>query len=220
LKILVVGSGKGLYFLCRRFLSKGHTVTVIDALQQECVLLARRLKVTVVHGDGTMPRFLEEAGAHEADVVLAFTPRDVDNLAVCQLARLEFQVPRCLAIVNDPDNEEVFEKLGVSAFSTTRIIAGLVGQRAMLDEVAQFIPVAEGKASVTEIRLPEDSPALGRTLAELALPAQSLIAVVLRDDEAIVPSGRTKLEHGDRIVLVTASGSHGPALKAILGKSA
>lgn len=220
MKVLIVGGGAPVYFLCRVFLAKGHEVTVINRDPHECVQMARRLKATVVHGDGSDQRILEEAGAHGADAVLAITPNDQDNLAICQLAVLQYEVPRAVALVNDPDNEEVFRKLGVAAFSTTRIIASLIEQRTALDEITNLIPAAEGKVNITEVRLPADSPVAGRSLQDLALPAHSLIAVILRSGEALVPRGDTQLQVGDRIVLITLPVNHGQALKAITGGEA
>ena len=219
MKVLIVGGGKPVYFLCRTFLAKGHEVTVINRDHEECVQIARRLKVTVVHGDGSDQTILEEAGAHGADAVLAVTPNDQDNLAIGQLAALQFHVPRAVALVNDPDNEQIFQKLGVGAFSTTRIMASLIEQRTALDEITNLVPVGEGKVNITEIKLPPDSPVAGRSLRDLSLPAHSLIAVILRKGEALVPRGDTQLAVGDRVVLITLPANHGQALKAITGET-
>ncbi|HAU36418.1 MAG TPA: potassium transporter TrkA [Phycisphaerales bacterium] len=219
MRVLIVGGGRPVYFLCRTFLAKGHQVTLINRNQDECVQMARRLKATVVCGDGSDPAILEDAGAHGADAVLAFTPNDQDNLAVCQLATLQYAVPRTVALVNDPDNEAVFQKLGVTAFSTTRTIASMVEQRTALDEITNLIPVGEGKVNITEVKLQDASPVVGKTLRELSLPADSLIAVVLRNGEPIVPRGDTRLESGDHVVLITLPANHGPVLRAVTGET-
>ncbi|MFO7898508.1 MAG: TrkA family potassium uptake protein [Planctomycetota bacterium] len=220
MNVLIAGGGKTLYFLCRTFLAKGHDVTVINRDREECVELSKRLKISVVQGDASDPVILEEAGAHAADAVLAVTPHDQDNLAICQLARIQFDAPRAVALANDPDNEDVFTKLGVTAFSTTRVITSLIEQRTVLDDVVNLVPVGEGKVNITEIVLSDDSPAAGKVLRDLELPEGSLVAVVLRDDETVVPGGATKLRTGDRIVLITLPGNHGPALRAITGEKA
>ena len=113
MKVLIVGGGKTLYFLCRNFTAKGYEVVIINRNRGECVQLARQLSAMVVCGDGSDARILKEAGAMGADVVLAITPNDEDNLVICQLASIQFGVPRAIALANDPDNAEIFEKLGV-----------------------------------------------------------------------------------------------------------
>ncbi len=219
MNVLIVGGGKAVYFLCRTFLAKGHQVTLINRDPDECVQMARRLKLTVIRGDGSDPAILEEVGVQAADAVLAVTPNDQDNLAVCQLATTQYGVPRALALVNDPDNEKVFRKLGVAAFSTARTIASLIEQRTDLDEITNLIPVGEGKVNITEVRLQPTAPVVGKTLRDLALPADSLIAVVLRQGEALVPRGDTQLHAGDQLVLITLPGNHGPVLRAITGEN-
>ncbi|MFW6106758.1 MAG: potassium channel family protein [bacterium] len=219
MKVLIVGGGKTLYFLCRTFLAKGHRITVINRDREECVELSRRLNIAVVHGDGSDPTILEEAGAHAADAILAVTPHDQDNLAICQLSQFQFDMPRAVALANDPDNEHIFEKLGITAFSTTRIITSLIEQRTVLDDVINLIPVGEGKVNITEIVLADSSPAAGEPLRDLPLPKGSLVAVVLRGEDAVVPGGETELKARDRVILITLPGNHGPALRALTGES-
>lgn len=218
MRVLIVGGGKTVYFLCRVFLSKGHRVTLINRNRDECVRVVRRLKVTVVHGDGSDPAILEDAGARGADTILAVTPNDEDNLAACQLAKLQFGVPNCVALVNDPDNEPVLQKLGITAFSTTRTIASMIEQRTALDEITNLIPVGEGKVNITELKLQADSPVVGKALRDVGLPPNSLVAVLLRSGEAVIPRGETDLRVGDRLVLITLPTNHGPAIRAITGE--
>lgn len=219
MKVIIVGGGRTVYFLGRSFLAKGHAVTVINRDPEECAHLAGRLNATVVHGDGSDPTILKDAGAHVADAVLAATPNGEDNLAICQLASLQFGVERAVALVNDPDNEGVFKALGVKAFATTRMIASLIEQHAALDEITNLVPVGEGRVNITEVALRPDAPVVGRTLGELAFPDGALVAVILRGDEAIVPRGSTEVRAGDRLVLVTLPQNHGRVLRLVTGEA-
>jgi trk system potassium uptake protein TrkA len=218
MKVLIVGGGKTLYFLCRNFTAKGYEVVVINRDHAECVRLARQLSAMVVCGDGSDVRVLKEAGAMGADAVLAITPNDQDNLIICQLASLQFSVPRAVALANDPDNAEVFDKLGVASFSTTHIISSLIEQRASLEQIINLLPVGEGRVNVTEIILDADSPVAGKLLKDIALPANALVAVVIRDNQPIVPRGASQLKPNDRVVLITLPENHGPVLKAFTGE--
>ncbi len=218
MKVLIVGSGKTLYFLSRNFTAKGYHVILINRDREECVQLARQLSATVVCGDGSDATILKEAGAMGADVVLAVTPNDQDNLVICQLAVLQFAVPRVLALANDPDNAEIFEKLGVSAFSTTHIVGSLIEQRVSLEQIINLLPVGEGRVNVTEIILNNDSPVAGKRLKEIDLPENALVAVVIRNDQPIVPRGGNELLSGDRVVLITLPENHGLVLKTFTGE--
>jgi trk system potassium uptake protein TrkA len=219
MKILIVGGGKLVYFLARSFLSKGYTATIVNRNRSECIWLARSLKATVVYGDGSDYRILQEAEAGSADAILAVTPNDQDNLVICQLASQRFDVPRTLALVNDPDNEEVFRKLNITAaFSTTRILSSLIEQRAGFEEITNLIPVGEGKVNVTELVLTENSPVIGERLSDIVLPENSLIAVILRKSKPIVPRGATVLQIKDRLIIMSLPENMGQVLKTLTGE--
>lgn len=219
MNILIVGGGRIIYFLCRTFLSKGFKVTVINRNRDECTWLARHLKATIVYGEGSDLRILEEAGVKDTDVILAVTPNDQDNLVICQLASLCFRVQRTLALVNDPDNEEVFRGLGITAVSTTNILSSLIEQRVSFEEIINLTSVGQGKINITEVILKETSPVIGRTLGDIALPENSLIAGILRDDNPIVPRGLTLLQKEDHLILVTLPENHGQVLKMLTGET-
>ena len=217
MKVLIVGAGKTLFFLCRNFTAKGYEVVIINRDRDECVQLTRQLTATVVWGDGSDSTILKEAGAMGAQVVLAITPNDQDNLIICQLASIQFGVPRAIALANDPENVEIFEKLGVSSFSTTHIIGSLIEQRASLEQIINLLPVGEGRVNVTEIILEVNSPVAGKLLKDIVLPENALVAVVMRDKQPIVPRGATQLLADDQVVLITLPENHGTVLKAFTG---
>jgi len=220
MNILIVGGGKVVYFLARTFIAKGYKITIVNRDREEGIRLARQLKATIVYGDGSNPDILEEAGAYSTEAILAVTPNDQDNLVICQLADRRFHISRTLALVNDPDNEDVFKKLGISAaFSTTRILASLIEQRAGFDEILNLIPVGEGQINVSEIRLGESSPVAGKSLREIDLPGNSLVASILREGPPIVPRGSTVLQAGDRLIVVTVPETHGPVIRLLTGDS-
>lgn len=221
MKIIIIGGAQMAYFLSRTFASKGHDVVLINRDREECTRLARRLKATVVFGDGSDPQVLDEAGTDGADALLAVTPNDPDNLVICEIAARRFHVPRTLALVNDPDNERIFQQLThTTAFSTTAIVASLIEQRAGLEEVVNLIPVGEGKINVTEVVLNATSPVAGMSLRDVALPENALIAGILRNGEALIPRGPTVLLTGDRLILMTLPANHAQVLKALLGDAA
>jgi trk system potassium uptake protein TrkA len=220
MNILIIGGGKIVYFLAKAFLSKGYNVTIVNRKKEECARLARQLKATVIFGNATDPQVLQEAQTASMDAVLAITPNDEDNLVICQLANLNFGIHKTLALVNDPSNEDIFRQLGVTtAFSTTRMLSGLIEQRAGLEEIVGLFPVAEGKVNITEVILQKESPVIGKSLMEINLPADSLIGCVLRNSEAVIPRGETVLHTDDRLVLITLPENHGLVLKLLMGNN-
>jgi len=219
MRIIIVGNSKEVYHLSRLFISKGYSITIINRKKEECVWLSRHLKALVIFGDGSDPQILEEVGTSKADAILAITSNDQDNLAICQLGSLRFNVPRTLALVNDPENESIFKKLGITAISTTRILSSLIEQSTDFEEITNLTPVGEGKINVTEITLSKTSSVIGRSLQEINLPESSLIASILRGDKVIIPRGGTVLEKGDRLVVITLPDNHGLVLKKLSDSS-
>lgn len=218
MNILLIGGGQITYFLGRTLISKGHKLTVINNDKDECVWLSRHLKAIIVQGDGSDPVVLEEAGIESMDQVLAVTLHDEDNLVIGQLADLKYQVPRTLAIVNDPDLENVFKELGVTAISTSRILASIIEERASYEQVTNLIPISEGKVNLTEIRLTENSPVIGKPLLQITLPKESLICLIIRNDVPVIPRGHTVLCENDRLFIITLPENHGESIKSLTGE--
>lgn len=218
MKIILVGGGKVLYFLARTFISKGYEVVIINRERYDCEDLTRRLETLVICGDGSDPKYLNEAQADEADVVVALTPHDPENLMICKLAEVRYKVPRTFALVNDPGLEEVFHKLGVTrAFSTTNIVSSLIEQKIDVDAITNLIPIESGKITVTKIQLEETSPAVNKMVADIKFPNDTILGCVIRDDEVIIPNGQTTLLSGDRIVAIALPRSQGKLYEALLG---
>jgi trk system potassium uptake protein TrkA len=184
-------------------------------------MLARQVKATVIVGDGSDPAVLEEAGARRADVVLSLTPQDPDNLVACQVAQRLYHVPRTMALVNDPDNEQIFRQLGITeVFSATRVIGSLIEGQTVFDEITHLFPAAEGELHVSELVLDEQAPATGKSLAELDLPQDSLVAAIIRDGQVIVPRGQDRLQVADRLILIAVPENQEAVFRLLAGRGA
>lgn len=219
MRIFIFGGGKLSYFLSRSLISKGNTVTLIDRDANECRWVARRLKAIVVNGDATLPKVLRDAEVAEADLLLALTPNDEDNLTACQIAMKEFGVESVFSIVNDPENEEVFHRLGItSTFSSTAMITSLIEQRTQVDNITNLTPVVDGRLSLTELRLESDSPAVNTPLRDLGLPAGSLVISIVRDGKVLVPDGATSLEADDLVAFVVDPKGYPTVLKKLAAR--
>ena len=213
MKVIVVGGGNTIYLLCRNFITKGYSVTIINRNHDECLKLARRLNAPVIHGDGSDVRMLKDAGISETDTLLAMTPYDQDNLVICQIAALRYGVPKVVALANDPENVEVYRKLGIEAFSTSQIISSLIEQRAVSEKITNLLPIDEGKANLFEIVLDESSPVVGKSLKDINFPKDALISMIIRKEQLIIPRGDHVLLVDDRVVLIALPGSYGPAIR-------
>ena len=224
MRVILLGGGETVetvYFLARLFVRRCYDVTIVNPYPAEAEMLSRRVKAMVLLGDGSDPAVLEEAGARKADLLLSLTPQDPDNLVACQVAQKLYGVPRTLALVNDPENEDVFRQLGITeVFSSTKVIGSLIEGRTVFDEITQLFPADEGRLFVTEIVLGRDAPVVGKALQELDLPADSLVAAIIRDGQVVVPGGEDRLLVADRLIVIALPEHQEHILTALAGVEA
>jgi trk system potassium uptake protein TrkA len=219
LRVIIVGGGKVVYFLGKLFVSSGHTVSVINRSAEDASEVARQLEALVIAGDGSDPRRLEEAQALRSEAVIAVTPSDADNLVIGQIAKHRFGVPRTVALVSDPENEEFFKRLGItSVFNQTKMISSLIQQEISLEDVINLVPIKEGKVNAAEISIRAGHPCVGRTLSTLSLPKDTLLPAIIRGESVIIPRGDTVLRVGDKAILISTPEEQGPAIRALTGE--
>lgn len=202
-RVLIAGEGRVLYFVARSFKATRVEVAILTPRDRDALALSRGLDLVVIHGDPTQPRFLEEAGAGKSTDVIAATERDEDNLVICQLAKRLFGVERTVALVQDPDYVDVFRDLEVDAvISTTDLLARVVHQRTVLEEVEDLVPVVRSPIRVSDVSLVEGDPSIGKEIQKLGLPTGCIIGVVVRGEDTFIPHGDFVLELGDRAVIL------------------
>ncbi len=204
--IIIAGGGKVGYYLAKTLLSYKHEVVVIEPQADLCEKLANQLYIRVCNGDGTTIEKLEEVDASRADIFVATTGRDEDNLIACQLAKNNFHIKRTISRVNNPKNIDVFKKLGVDiAVSSTSMIAELIEQEIDYIGIKTLIKLKNGKITLNEIELHENSIACGKKLMDLKLPSNSLLISIIRDDDVFIPNGQTVLQKGDYIIAASSN---------------
>ncbi|MBS4536479.1 TrkA family potassium uptake protein [Clostridium sp. D2Q-14] len=220
MNIIIVGGGKEIHFLTKSFISKGYNVTIINDNKEDSKRLAKtHEKAVVVNGDGTKPYVLEDAGAAYCHMIIALTPKDPDNLVICQISDKMFKIKKKFAIVNDPKNVKVFKKLGVdTVISTASIISSLIEQRVSVDDITNLMPIEAGKVAMMEIEVKEDYPILNNELKDISLPKDAIISCILRKSEAVIPRGDTGIEKGDKLIILSLPKVQSEVLKVIRGR--
>lgn len=199
--VLVGGGNVGLN-LAKRLLASGHEVLLMEKSSQQAQRLSSILgEENVMTGDGCEMAVQKRAGFGRADVVIAITGEDEDNLVVCQMAKFVWNVDRVLARVNDPSHEEIFKQIGIDdTVSATGIIHSLLEQQIMPDVVLPIGALGRGNIEVVEVQLSSRSPVVGRLVRDIQLPPQTNIVWVLRGPQGISVTGDTRLEADDIIV--------------------
>ncbi|MGE5140846.1 MAG: potassium channel family protein [Rudaea sp.] len=202
--IIVVGGGKVGYYLTKQLLADGHEVAVIEKNKQKVEQIANDLGGIAVHGDGSDSGPMEEAGMGRADIVVAVTGDDEDNLIVCQMAKKKFGVKRTIARINNPKNERIFRVLGIDlTVSPVDSLVAQIEREIPAHSLIHLLTLRDAGATFIEKEIPPGSPVIGKPLNLLNLPDHFLIPLVIRDGRAIIPKGQTTLEAGDEVVAVT-----------------
>ncbi|HEY7063247.1 MAG TPA: NAD-binding protein [Chloroflexota bacterium] len=205
---IVAGGGKVGYYLAKELVEQGHEVLVIERDGRQCAVIQEDLGDIVMQGDAAEASVLAEAGTARADVIVAVTGDDEDNLVISQVAKKRFQVPRAIARINNPKNEQIFARLGIDAtVSSTDVILGVLEQELPAHAVVPLLRIRRGDVEVVETVLNDQAPVVGRALRDLSLPPDCAITVIIRAGTAIFPTGDTRLAAGDEVIAVTTSRS-------------
>lgn len=202
--IIIVGGGKVGYYLTKHLLSAGHEVAVIEKNSRKVENIINDLGGVAVQGDGSDAGPMLEAGMNRADIVVAATGDDEDNLIVCQMAKIKFGVKRTIARINNPKNEHIFNVLGIE--TTVSYVDALVAQierEIPAHSLVHLLTLRDVSISFIEKQVPADSPVIGKQMSELNLPENFLIALIIRGGQALIPKGATVMLEGDEIVAVT-----------------
>lgn len=204
MKVVVVGSGKVGYQVARQCVSWGYEVALIENDWEKVEKIKKELRLPVIYGDGTRAHFLKKAGAENADIVVAVTDDDQDNLVICQLAERQFKAKRTLALVNTPGNEKLFCWLGVNqVIGPASLILGQIREEKDMDETAAMWMQDIKDLKMIQYQLGPEAPVLGRMIKDIPFPNECILVTVVRGNTAIVPCGKTVLEEGDYVFALT-----------------
>ena len=200
----------------RTLLEQGHEISIIENDPEVFSMVSRQLDCPVIRGDGSTHDILEKAGAARADVFVAVTNHDQDNLIACEVAKREFGTPKTIARVKNPKNESVMHKLGVDVtVSSTAIISSLIESQLPTHKIRTLLSLHAGNLEIIEYVLDGRSPVVGHQLKELTMPPNCNVVTILRGGNAVVPRGDTAFQDQD-VVLALAALPDEPQLRKLL----
>jgi trk system potassium uptake protein TrkA len=201
--VLVIGGGKVGYYLTKELIDSGHEVVLMEKDHDRANQIADEIGSIVISHDGCEGKYLAEAGANRADIVAAVTGDDEDNLVICQMAKHHFDVPRTIARVNNPKNEELFKHLGVDELiSPTRMVLGSIEQDIPVHELLHLAALGEGELELIEAHLQAGSPAIGRAPKDIPVPEGCSLFAVIRDGVATPLRPDMVLAEGDKVIAI------------------
>src|SRR5580700_9136630 len=204
---IIVGAGKVGRNLARELIAKGHEVTLIESSRSCYLAIEEEFEHSVQYGDATELWVLERSGIQRADMVIAVTGDDEDNMLVCQVAKEKYLCDRIIARVNNPRNTEHFKLLGIQpSVSATDLILRLIEHEVLRYGLVHLLALEEERLEIIELEVTPDAPTVGELVSDIALPEGSLIISVLRGGSGFVPKADTVIEAGDEVLLVLDPG--------------
>jgi trk system potassium uptake protein len=205
--VIVAGAGKVGWNLARELMDKGHEVTLLENDRRRYLVVEQELEHAVQYGDASELWVLERAGIPRADLVIAVTGDDEDNILICQMARDKYEVERIVARVNNPRNLDHFKELGIEpAVSATDLILRLIEHEVPQYGLVHLLDLAGDRLEIIELIVHEESPVAGHRVGDVDMPDGSLIISVLREGGGFVPQGDTVIEAGDEVLVVLDPG--------------
>jgi trk system potassium uptake protein len=216
--VLVAGGGKVGANLTRSLIRLGHEVTLIEQRRDRYAQLEQEFQHQILNGDATELFVLEQAGVKRPpDLVVAATGDDEDNIVICQLARDKYGVPKVIARVNDPRNQAHFDLLGISpTVSATSNILALVEHEVPEHELIHLLELRKENLEIVEVQIDKDPPSAGKEIERLGLPEGAQLISVMRNGQAQIASGTTRLEPGDQVLAILQPGKEDELRRVLL----
>jgi trk system potassium uptake protein TrkA len=198
--IIIGGGGEIGYYLTKSLLNQGQEVLLLEKGASRYQALNEELGPAVVRGDACEARTMEEVGANRADVIIAVTGDDEDNLVICQMAKKRYKVGRTIARLNNPKNADIFQKLGIDlTVSPTKAILSLIESELPGSRFVPLMTLKSAGLEIIEVRVPAESPVVGKMLRDINLPRTTNLALIIRDKQYIIPTADTTLYANDDV---------------------
>jgi trk system potassium uptake protein TrkA len=204
--IVIVGGGRVGYYLARALLNEGHEIVIVEKNPRFCDIINEEMGSVCVQGDGCEAATLTEVGTGRAEMLVAITGDDEDNLVACQVAKHKFNVPRTIARIRNPQNETIFKKLGIDVtVSTTNIILEAIEKEVPTHPLTHLLTRSDKGVEIVEVRIPAEAKTIGRPVKQVSLPEGTRLALVIpKNRKPVIPNPNTIIREGDQIVALTS----------------
>lgn len=193
--------------MSKALLDEGHEVLIVEKEASICDAITDELGSVCLRGDGCEAAILAEAGTDRADILIAVTGDDEDNLVACQVAKHKFKVLRTIARIGNPNNEVLFKKLGIDVtVSSTNVILENIAAEVPTHPLTHLLAIRDRGLEIVEVRIPPLSPTIGKTVKQLSLPPESILCLIVRKKAPLIkPTDGTTIEEGDQVIAVTTT---------------
>ncbi len=205
--VIIAGAGKVGWNLARELIAKDCEVTLIESNHDRFRVVEEELEHAVQFGDASELWVLERAGIQRADLVVAATGDDEDNILICQMAKEKYGCQRIVARVNNPRNHVTFKLLGIQpAVSATDLILRLIEHEVPEYGLVHLLALEEEHLEIIEFEVPATAEAAGKRVQDLDLPDGALVISIIRGNSGFVPKADTVIDISDTVMLILDPG--------------
>ncbi len=206
MRSIIIGGGKVGYFLLKTLKERNYHVTMIERNKITCGKIAEDIDADVICGDGTDLEVLNDAGIEEAEIVAAVTGSDEENLIICQIAKLNFNIKKTIARINNPKNISMFKALGVDkTVCSTEVIANLIEFEFDRDNFKIMQTFERGSMLLVEIAIENNCRWANVLIKDLVMPLECVIVSILRSEKIIYPKGDNQILEKDNVLIMTSN---------------
>lgn len=191
-------------------------MVVVEKDEERAKALAETMDALVIHGDGSESEILKDAGIEKADAVIILTRDDNTNLTICQMVK-KFNVKRIASRVNDPNKQDLFISLEITAaISPIAAVVSYFKNAITQGTGRSIVSIAKGKAEVLEVNISNER-LYGKKIKDIGLPAGATISMVMRDGDVIVKPDEEILRKNDILTVILRSGVSKEVIKILGG---
>ncbi|NWF63689.1 MAG: NAD-binding protein [Chloroflexi bacterium] len=204
--VFIAGGGRTGAQLATQLIQQNYQVRLVEHRKELLARLHHELPTEVIYeGRATDPTVLKQAGLDKANVFVACTNEDADNLVICYMARTMFNVRRTIGRINNPRNAWLFDKnFHVDeTINQADVIAHLIQEEMSLGDMMTLLKIRRGRYSLVEEKVPTGAKAIGVPIKDLGLPDQCVIAAIIRKGQVTLPRGGATLEEFDEVLAIT-----------------
>jgi trk system potassium uptake protein len=218
--IIVIGGGKVGYHLAKALLAEGHELLIVEKDRSRIEFICSELGSICLLGDGCEAAIQAEAGTARADMLIAVTGDDEDNLVACQVAKHKFKVPRTIARSSNPKNETLFRMLGIDfTVSSTNVIMENIQQEVPTHILTHLLSIRDRGVEIVEVKIPADSKSVGKKIKDIVLPSGSVLTMIIRrDQKPQMATPETAIQTGDQIIALTPTDTEEQLKSALRGR--
>lgn len=203
MKIVIAGGTHEAEYIVHMFHKRGNKLVVINPSRDEANLLLERESVRVYVGDPWKGHVIEEADAADADLFISLCDRDTDNYVTCQTAKRCFGAKRCICVVNNPNNVELYKRLGIdSVVSSTYLLGNSVQNESSVEDIIRSVAIDNNQVVMIEMKVLPKFKIAEKKIMDLDFPKYASISCIIRNSEVIIPNGQVSVHANDKLMIV------------------